>query len=98
VVEDNKSTLLIMTRILRKLGHQVKSASCVAEAVQGNENHLVDLLICDIGLPDGSGLDVMRSLKSRNPNLKAIALSGYGFVEDIQKSTEAGFQIHLTKP
>jgi len=98
IVEDNQSTMLVLIRILSKLGHHVKSASCVKEALEDNENHLVDLLICDIGLPDGSGLDVVRKLKDRNPQLKAIALSGYGSVEDNQNSLEAGFQKHLVKP
>jgi CheY-like chemotaxis protein len=56
-----------------------------------------DLLISDIGLPDGSGLDLIRKLLAERP-IKGIALSGYGMEEDIQRSREAGFEEHLTKP
>jgi CheY-like chemotaxis protein len=54
-------------------------------------------VVSDLGLPDGSGLDLMRALSSRY-GLRGIALSGYGMEEDIQKSREAGFQKHVTKP
>jgi DNA-binding response OmpR family regulator len=55
------------------------------------------LLISDLGLPDGSGLEVVRAYRemSRGP---AIALSGYGMEEDVKRSLVAGFDVHLTKP
>lgn len=55
------------------------------------------VLISDIGLPDGSGLDVMRQLTAIK-QMKAIAISGFGMEEDIRKSKEAGFLAHLIKP
>jgi CheY-like chemotaxis protein len=58
----------------------------------------IDLLISDLGLPDRSGLDLIRELRQRGLALKAIALSGFGREEDIQRSKEAGFAAHLTKP
>jgi CheY-like chemotaxis protein len=57
-----------------------------------------DLLISDLGLPDGSGYDLMRELVSSGRKPPAIALSGYGMAEDIHRSHEAGFDEHLTKP
>ena len=57
----------------------------------------VDLVISDLGLPDGTGLDLMRELGGRY-GLRGIALSGYGMDEDIQRSRDAGFAPHLTKP
>ncbi|MGH8021344.1 MAG: response regulator [Opitutaceae bacterium] len=56
-----------------------------------------DLLISDPGLPDGSGYEVMESLRAQ-PGLKAMALSGYGSESDLARSRDAGFAIHLTKP
>lgn len=55
------------------------------------------MFISDLGLPDGSGYDLMRQVRQRHP-LKGIALSGYGMEENIAKSREAGFAAHLTKP
>jgi DNA-binding response OmpR family regulator len=56
-----------------------------------------DLVISDIGLPDGSGLDLMRQIIARNP-IRRIALSGFGMDEDVRRSKAAGFHSHLTKP
>ena len=52
----------------------------------------------DIGLPDGSGQDLMRKLHENKPNLKGIAASGFGTQDDIEESIASGFMIHLTKP
>ena len=59
-----------------------------------------DLLISDIGLPDGSGLELIRQLHRMYPQdpVRGIALSGFGMEEDVKKSREAGFYAHLTKP
>ena len=55
------------------------------------------LIISDIGLPDGSGVDILEQLHGQYP-IKAIALSGYGMEADIKRSLDAGFARHLTKP
>jgi CheY-like chemotaxis protein len=64
---------------------------CAAEEKQ------FDLLISDIGLPDGSGLELMRRLRERAP-IPGVAISGYGTAEDVAASEAAGFSVHLTKP
>jgi CheY-like chemotaxis protein len=56
-----------------------------------------DLVLSDLGLPDGSGLDLMRHLRDRY-GLAGIALTGYGMEEDIRRGREAGFVDHLVKP
>jgi len=56
------------------------------------------MLVSDLGLPDGSGIDLMRELRSRGSGLRGIALSGYGQDQDIQQSLEAGFVAHVLKP
>lgn len=100
LVEDNKSTLLIMSRLLQqRLGYQVLVASSVKDAISvaAQEQGKFDLVISDIGLPDGTGLQLMKVLRE-NYGLKGIALSGYGMEEDIKRSKDAGFEVHLTKP
>ena len=57
-----------------------------------------DLVISDLGLPDGTGFDFMRELRRRGSKIPGIALSGYGQEEDVRRSLEAGFAVHLTKP
>jgi CheY-like chemotaxis protein len=56
-----------------------------------------DLVLCDIGLPDGTGYDVISQAKREGP-IKAVAITGFGRDEDIRRSKEAGFDFHLVKP
>lgn len=101
LVEDHADTAEAMAELLRGLEHRVRVAGSVSAGLAAAEVAMeeggLDLLISDLGLPDGNGLDLMREL-SRRYGLKGIALSGYGMEEDIQKSLEAGFERHLTKP
>jgi PAS domain S-box-containing protein len=99
LVEDHADTAEAMADLLRLGGHQVTLAGSVGEALaaaEGNGSGF-DLVVSDLGLPDGSGQDLMRELARRH-GLKGIALSGYGMEDDVQRSREAGFAFHLTKP
>jgi CheY-like chemotaxis protein len=96
LVEDHADTLMVMARLLRSLGCHVTTAGSVREAIDAADTAQFDLLISDIGLPDGSGLDVMQHC--RKLQLRGIALSGFGQEEDLRRSREAGFELHLTKP
>ncbi|HEX8202272.1 MAG TPA: ATP-binding protein, partial [Isosphaeraceae bacterium] len=96
LVEDHKDTLRIISRLLGRLGYTVKTASSVRMALELAGGEAFDLLISDIGLPDGSGLEIMRTLRPRA--IKGIALSGFGMEDDLRKSREAGFAHHLIKP
>ena len=100
LVEDHADTAEAMAELLRLLGHQVTVAGDMASALAAGEalagGGSLDLLISDLGLPDGSGLDVMRAISRFG--IPGIALSGYGMEEDVRRSHEAGFSRHLTKP
>jgi PAS domain S-box-containing protein len=99
LVEDHRDTAEAMAALLELLGHRVTVAHCAAEAraaAEGREGGF-DLLLSDLGLPDGSGHDLMRELASKY-GVRGIALSGYGTEEDLERSRRAGFERHLTKP
>ncbi len=98
LVEEHGDTAWVMTRLLKASGHQVEAAADVATALNRAEEGEFDLLLSDLGLPDGSGLDLMRALRARGSQLPGIALSGYGQEQDIQQSRDAGFTVHVTKP
>lgn len=99
LVDDHADTLRSMDRLLRSRGYRVCTAPTVAAALEAAEHQSFDLLISDVGLPDGSGMDLMRELRRRHgETLRGIALSGYGMEEDVARSREAGFDDHLTKP
>lgn len=101
-VEDHADTAATVTLLLERTGYLVRHAGSVAEAL-GIAGEMmaeggIDLVMSDIGLPDGSGLDLMRALKVQHGSLPGIALSGYGMETDLEESRDAGFTTHLIKP
>jgi PAS domain S-box-containing protein len=98
LVEDHEPTRAALVRLLIRRGHDVRASSCVAEALILGDRFEFQLLISDIGLPDGNGFDLMKSLQQKHQNIQGIALTGYGMEQDVKKTREAGFEIHLTKP
>ncbi|HEX8679363.1 MAG TPA: response regulator, partial [Chthoniobacterales bacterium] len=97
MVVDHEHTALVMSRLLRRGGHEVTTANTVQAAVEILRAQRVDLLVSDLGLPDGNGYQVMRELAKRG-DAKGIAVSGYGMDEDLAQSSAAGFSAHLIKP
>lgn len=87
----------IMSRILARWGLRLTCAGRISEALQAAAKEKFDLLISDIGLPDGSGCELVEQLHKMQP-IQAIALSGFGMDTDIHRSLSAGFSAHLTKP
>jgi two-component system CheB/CheR fusion protein len=98
LVEDHGGTARAMRHLLMREGHMVEKAADVATALELCHRQRFDLLISDLGLPDRSGVDLIRELRACGCTLPAIALSGYGQEEDIRRCQQAGFATHLTKP
>jgi PAS domain S-box-containing protein len=97
IVEDHADTALLLKRLLEGSGFAVETAGSVAEALKAADSAHFDVLVSDLGLPDGTGCELMRQMRDRHP-LKGIAMSGYGMEEDLRRSREAGFSEHLVKP
>ncbi len=97
LVEDHEPTLQVLSRLLSRAGHEVTTASTVGDALKLAEAAEFDAVISDLGLPDGTGTELMRQLHARY-GLRGIALSGYGMEDDVARSREAGFLLHLVKP
>jgi signal transduction histidine kinase/ActR/RegA family two-component response regulator len=97
VVEDHADTARVLGNLLAKAGHSVTTARNGAQALALADSNEFDLLISDLGLPDMSGYELMRQIKSRH-GIHGIAMSGYGMEEDVRRSEEAGFSDHLVKP
>jgi signal transduction histidine kinase len=97
IVEDHGDTRQALCRIISRWGHQVASAATVAEAVKVAAEYRPELLLSDIGLPDGTGVDLLERLAEYKP-LVAIAMSGYGMESDLERTKRAGFKVHLVKP
>jgi hypothetical protein len=99
VVEDHPDTLGTLTRLLTRRGYIVRTAAFLAESLEVARAYEFDVLISDIGLPDGRGTELLEQFFAihgwRPP---AIAMSGFGMDDDVERSQQAGFSEHLTKP
>jgi CheY-like chemotaxis protein len=98
LVEDDQSTSAVMSRLLRRIGYNVRTADCISIALELAIQEPVDILISDIGLPDGSGYELMRELRQRGHTALGIALTGFDDQDDLDQSRRAGFSNHLVKP
>ena len=98
LVENHGDTAELMLLLLTQQGHEVAHASSCAQARVLLDRGGFDVLLSDIGLPDGNGWDLLaeRDASSRPPC--AIAMSGFGSPNDRQRSRAGGFQHHLLKP
>jgi signal transduction histidine kinase/DNA-binding response OmpR family regulator len=97
LVEDHEDTNRSLTQLLRRRGYHVHPAHSVQAALAAAAREQFDVLVSDIGLPDGSGIELMEKLKSDHP-IFGIALTGFGMEEDLRKSHDVGFNHHLVKP
>jgi CheY-like chemotaxis protein len=97
IVENHDDTRYLLGLLLEQLGHTVFSATTLGEALEEAPAAACDVLISDIGLPDGNGWELMAQLGDNSPPY-AIAMSGFGMASDRQRSLAAGFRHHLLKP
>jgi two-component system CheB/CheR fusion protein len=99
LVDDHPDTCAALERLLKLRGHTVTAAHNMRGALEiaGASEEPFELLISDVGLPDGNGMDLIRYLRVKLP-IRGIAISGFGMDSDISKSLEAGFSEHLVKP
>lgn len=97
VVENHEDTRLSLCMLLEQLGHTVACAATMREALAALPTSGCDVLISDIGLPDGDGWELLRLADLPRP-VYAVAMSGYGMNADREKSRAAGYRHHLVKP
>ena len=97
LVEDHIDTRRVMAKLLSGFGCTVTAVGTVAEAVQLADQQTFDLLISDIGLPDGTGTELIERIRRRQP-IRGIAISGFGHTDDLERSQAAGYDAHLVKP
>jgi signal transduction histidine kinase len=97
LVDDHFDTCLGLKMLLQRRGYSVEIAHSVSDGIQLAREFEPDLVISDLGLPDGSGFELIRAVKSFR-EVYGVALSGFGMESDIERSREAGFHDHLIKP
>jgi CheY-like chemotaxis protein len=97
LVEDHDDTREMVAKVLRRDGYIVVGVSTTEDALWVCDSQDFDLLISDIALPDGSGLDLMRKVFAKC-KIKGIAYTAFGYESDIAKARAAGFSAHILKP
>src|SRR6185503_12627753 len=97
LVDDHQDTCAALERLLARRGHLVAVSHDVRSAMDAAVRNKFDLLISDVALPDGTGMDLMRQLRAI-AEVPGIAISGFGNNGDIERSLQAGFSEHLIKP
>lgn len=97
LVEDHADIARAMAMYLQASGYDVRHAGDVRSARALARDNDSDIVVIDLGLPDGNGWDLLREL-ARTGTFKAIAMSGYNTDEDRARSKAAGFAEHLAKP
>ena len=100
VVENDEDTRRFFVLWLERKGHEVDAAASIAESLDKLRGNAFDVLIADIGLPDGTGWELLPRLRAQGIDAPpyAIAMSGFGRTDDLRKSQDAGYRHHLVKP
>lgn len=98
LVEDNADTRVLLIYLLEEAGYEVRTADTMTAALRDFPRCRSEVLLSDIGLPDGDGRELMRELQRKGEAPYGIAMSGFGTTDDVTASLAAGFRHHLVKP
>lgn len=97
-VEDHSDTRMVLARLLVRFGYNVFTAANVRDALHLLDGLAFDVLLSDIGLPDGDGFELVIEARQRQPLRYAVALTAYASDDDREHGVRAGFDRYLTKP
>ena len=98
LVEDDPDGCDLMQMMLRRFGAEVTAVSTAAAALQSVRERRPDVLVSDIGLPDGDGFQLLKRVREWSQDLPAVAVTAYASRQDVAKALAAGFQAHVAKP
>ena len=97
IVEDHDDSARSLSKLLDHHGYHTVIAATYRDAVQLARSQKFDIAVCDIGLPDGDGCELLAELQAMYP-VKGMALTGYGMPDDIERCKRAGFGACVVKP
>jgi len=98
LVEDDPDGCDLMQMMLRRFGAEVTAVGTAAAALEAVKHRRPDVLVSDIGLPDGDGFALLKRVRESNHDLPAVAVTAYASRQDVAKALAAGFQAHVAKP
>ena len=98
LVDDDQETLTLFRDALETAGARVRAVMTAADALREHDMRPPDLLVTDLGLPGMEGLELLQIIRSKTPNIPAVAVTGYARLGDRARALGAGFQAHVSKP
>jgi DNA-binding NtrC family response regulator len=98
VVDDEVSIRKALSKAFERDGYLVTAVKSVAEAISVSRDANFQLVVCDLQLPDGNGIQLIQELKHSNPELAAIIVTGHGTVESAIRATPEGVFHYVTSP
>ena len=98
IIDDDKSILRILTRILQKQGYNTHTAETGREAEERISSQSYDLALIDVKLPDTDGIDLLQRIQATRPNMIKIILTGFASMDNGIKALNAGANAYLVKP
>jgi CheY-like chemotaxis protein len=98
LVDDDEQTLTLFRDSLEAAGAIVRAVTTAADALREHDNRPADLLVTDLGLPGMDGLELLQAIRTKSPNIPAVAVTGYARLGDRARALDFGFQAHVSKP
>ncbi len=98
LVDDEEDTLAMFREALETAGARVREARTADDAIREHDEQAPDVLVADLGLPGTDGFELLRIVRTKTPNMPAVAVTGYARLDDRARALAAGFNAHVSKP
>ncbi|PIE05164.1 MAG: sigma-54-dependent Fis family transcriptional regulator, partial [Spirochaetales bacterium] len=98
VVDDEKSVRVLLRELLENEAYSVYEAGSLSELTAFLQNMVPDIVILDLGLPDGSGIEIIPAIKEKCKNTEVIVITAMGTVDNAVDSMKLGAYDFITKP
>jgi CheY-like chemotaxis protein len=98
LIDDNSDTRLLISTILEQRGAKARQAVNGRDAILKMPESIYDLVLMDIQMPELDGYQTVKILREKGYDLPIVALSVHAFMDEREKSLEAGFDAHISKP
>ncbi len=97
IIDDEEKLRTLLARIIRLEGYNVAEADSLKQGSKLLDKEVIDVLLCDVKLPDGNGVDFVKDLRTKHPNLETILLTAYGNIADGVQAMKNGAFDYITK-
>ena len=98
LVDDDTAVLAVLTALLHEEGMSIESAASATEALQKLRSQPTDVIVTDMRLPDGNGIDLLRKSREIKPDVPVIVITGYGSIEEAVEAVKLGAHDYIRKP